>query len=86
MKIGEIKCVFLSCFNRGRSPFLTLGPSWPFTTVLIALGLVIFGYFFFMINMAADKASLLHTIWCYACISVNLLVMFQGILKNPGIP
>ena len=64
MKIGEIKCIFLSCFNRGRSPFLSLGPSWPFTLFLLVLGGLIFGYFVMMISLAQDKAGPMYLLFC----------------------
>ena len=54
MRIGEIHCIFLSCFYRGRSPVLTLGPSWPFTLFLLLLGTLIAGYFTMMIEMGSE--------------------------------
>ena len=49
MLVGEIHCIFLSCWNRGRSPFLSLGPSWPFTLFLLLLAALILGYFYMML-------------------------------------
>ena len=45
MKVGEIKCLFLSCFNGGRSPFICIGPSWPFTFVLFFIAAFYYGIF-----------------------------------------
>ena len=64
MKIGEIKCIFLSCYYRGRSPLITLGPSWPFTSVLILLACLITGYFYMMIHISGAKADPWHMLWC----------------------
>lgn len=54
MKVGEIKCLFLSCYYGGRSPLLSLGPSWPFTFFLLFFGGIIFIYFCFMLSMAKN--------------------------------
>ena len=85
MLIGEIHCIFLSCYYKGKSPLLTLGPSWPFTSVLIVLGLLMLFYFYIMMQMAS-KAPPMHKLWCQLCILLNVMALFGGILKNPGIP
>jgi hypothetical protein len=38
-----------------------------------------------MINMASNP-NIIHLYICYGGIGLNLLVLFGGILKNPGIP
>ena len=86
MKVGEIKCVFLSCFYRGRSPLIALGPSWPFTFVLLLLAGLISCYFYMMLSVGGDRANPWHKLWCHFCIATNLFALFAGILKNPGIP
>ena len=86
MKIGEIKCIFLSCYYRGRSPLITLGPSWPFTSVLILLACLITGYFYMMIHISGAKADPWHMLWCKSCIVANIALLVGGIFKNPGIP
>lgn len=85
MKVGEIKCLFLSCYYGGRSPLLSLGPSWPFTFFLLFFGGVIFVYFAFMLSMAKNKESWLF-LTAEAGVVFNVFVLFAGILKNPGIP
>ena len=85
MNIGEIKCLFLSCYYGGRSPFLTLGPSWPFTIFLVFFGCLILGYFLLMMSMA-EGGNVYHIAFCYFTIGLNLFLLFGGILKNPGIP
>ena len=85
MKIGEIKCIFMSCFYQGRTPFISLGPSWPFTSVLLLLACLILGYFYMMLRLG-DEAHWLHMLWCKLCVGANLFCLFAGILGNPGIP
>ena len=85
MKVGELKCLFLSCFYGGRSPFLSLGPSWPFTIFLLFFAGMILVYFLIMVSMAKN-ANPYHLAFVYSIIGLNLLVLFGGILKNPGVP
>ena len=85
MKIGEVKCLFVTYFYNGRSPLLTLGPSWPFTFILLLLALIILGYFYMMLRLGSN-AHPLHMLWCQGCVAGNLFFLFAGILKNPGIP
>ena len=85
MKVGELKCLFLSCYNRGRSPLLSLGPSWPFTIFLLFFAAMIVVYFLIMVSMAKN-ANIYHLGFVYSLIVCNILVLFGGILKNPGVP
>ena len=85
MKVGEIKCLFVSCFNGGRSPLLSLGPSWPFTIFLLCFACLILVYFCFMLSMAKNKESFMF-ICAQIGLAINLMVLLAGILKNPGIP
>ena len=85
MKVGELKCLFLSCYNRGRSPLLSLGPSWPFTIFLLFFAAMIVVYFLIMVSMAKN-ANIYHLSFVYSLIIFNILVLFGGILKNPGVP
>ena len=85
MKVGELKCLFLSCFYGGRSPFLSLGPSWPFTIFLLFFAGMILVYFLIMVSMAKN-ANIYHLAFVYSIIALNLLILFGGILKNPGVP
>jgi len=83
LKIGEIKCLFLSWWDYGRSPFITLGPSWPYTIFLLVLGIMIFIYFIIMLKMAAIENTM-YRIVTYTGITINIIMLFGGILKNPG--
>ena len=76
--------MFLSCWDMGRSPLLTLGPSWPFTTVLLGIGAMIFTYFCLMLSMVEKKDNWIIYL-CYFTISLNVYSLLAGILKNPGI-
>lgn len=68
----------------GRSPLLTLGPSWPFTFVLLMIGGMIFTYFMLMLNMGDVQNG--PMLWLsYTTIAINVYMLFGGILKNPGI-
>ena len=84
MKVGEIMCLFVRCHNGGRSPLLSLGPSWPFTFALFFIGGIYFTMFQFFL-------SWVPTVSVKYCISqsglaINILILLAGILKNPGIP
>ena len=84
MKIGEIRCLFLSCYYQGRTPLLSLGPSWPFSIFLLFFGGFITGFFAFMISLLNNPES--WKIYIMAImLSINWLLLFSGILGNPGI-
>ncbi len=85
LKIGEIKCVFLSCWDLGRSPILTLGPSWPFSLILLGLAAFILVFFLILLSIAQTNDTSLRFI-TYTGIFLNLLSLFGGILWNPGMP
>ena len=85
LKVGAVKCLFLSCWDMGRSPLLTLGPSWPFTICLLFFAFMILTYFLLMLSMAKDAEGWQMNV-SYVGLTLNLLVLFGGILKNPGIP
>jgi hypothetical protein len=85
MKVGEIKCLFLSCWYEGRSPLLTLGPSWPFTCFIVFFAGMIFAYFMLMLSMCGPGAGS-KVYFSYGGLIANIMVLFAGILKNPGIP
>ena len=85
MKVGELKCLFLSCFYRGRSPVLSLGPDWQFVIFLLVFAGMILLYFLVMISIA-KTANIYYLIFVYALIAINLIILIGGILKNPGVP
>lgn len=69
----------------GRSPLLTLGPSWPFTIFLVLIGMAIFLYFMLMIHAAGIENNVFG-LMVYLGLAVNFAMLFGGILKNPGMP
>lgn len=75
--------MFLSCWDFGRSPLLTLGPSWSYTLFLLMIGTMIFVYFIIMLKMAAIE-NIAYLIVAYTGIAINVVMLFGGILKNPG--
>lgn len=79
MKIGEVKCLFLSCYYQGRTPILSLGPSWPFTLFLIFFGLFITGFFVFMISLMQSQYSW-KVYMMASMLVINWLFLFAGIL------
>jgi hypothetical protein len=85
MKVGEVKCFFFSFFNQGRSPLLTIGPSWPFMLGLLTFAFLASGYFLFMLSMLTKTSGFIKSI-AYGLIVLNNLLLFTGMLKNPGIP
>ena len=84
MKIGEVRCLFLTCYKQGRTPFLSIGPSWPFTLFLFVFALFIVGFFSFMLHMMKTK-----TWWTLAIMitsmTINFGALLMGIFMNPGI-
>ena len=70
----------------GQSPILTLGPSWPFTFILLGLAAVILVLFAVLLTIAqTNDTSYLRPI-SYVGIFLNLIALFGGILWNPGMP
>ena len=69
----------------GRSPILTLGPSWPYTLILLGLAAFILVFFLLLLSIAQTNDTYLRFI-TYAGICLNLLSLFGGILWNPGMP
>jgi len=50
-QIGEMSCVFLSCYKRGTFPICGVGPSWPFTLILLVFAILCGFYMGFMLNI-----------------------------------
>ena len=85
LMVGKIKCFFASWFNHGRTPLLSIGPSWPFTIGLIAFAIGATTYFLVLLSIYNTINAYLKLIF-YFEIVLNLGMLFAGILKNPGIP
>ena len=50
-KIGEMSCFFLSCYKRGTFPICGIGPSWPFTIILLVFAILCGFYMGFMLSI-----------------------------------
>ena len=87
IKIGQIKCLFLSFWYGGRSPLLTLGPSWwPYTIILVGLSLLVLIYFVAMVHMASLDKNIVSLTLCFSGILANVALLMLALFKNPGIP
>ena len=64
---------------------MTLGPSWPFSFIILFFAAMILGYFLLMLSMAGKNAGN-KVYFSYAGLFINICILFTGILKNPGIP
>ena len=84
MKVGEIKCLFVSWYYKGRTPLLTLGPSWPFSSILMIFGAFLACFFIFMIKLIKNRSIYTEFI-LYSILIINVISLFMGILQNPGI-
>ena len=51
MYVGSIKCFFLKYYYNGRTPLLSIGPSWPFTLGLLTFALFALIYFLWMLTL-----------------------------------
>jgi hypothetical protein len=85
LKVGQVTCLFFKYFKHGRRPFLSIGPSWPFTIGLLVFAFGAFFYFLWMLTLLRVldyrvKAMIL------ALMAMNICMLLAGILKNPGIP
>lgn len=69
----------------GRSPLLTLGPNWGFTIGLLGFAGMVACYYALMLSLANDTTGP-HMYISYFGICINLLSLFGGIFKNPGMP
>ena len=83
-KVGELRCLFLSCFRKGRFPICSIGPSWPFTMGLLMFALFCLGYLLFMVSLIYETNFNLAVI-SVILIIVNLAFLFGGILADPGV-
>ncbi len=85
LMIGQIKCLFFKYFKHGRRPFLSIGPSWPFTIGLLVFAFGAFFYFMWMLTLLKILDVRVKTV-VLSLMTVNIGILLTGILKNPGIP
>ena len=85
MKVGRINCLFLSFFYLGRTPFLVVGPHWPWTSILAILtGFYVIFFTVFLSQVKAKQTALFYL--CCVGLLINLITVIIVVLKNPGIP
>ena len=85
MMVGQIKCLFVSWFKRGRKPLLSIGPSWPFTIGLLTFAFLALFYFLWMLSLL-QIVNIKIRLVAISLMFVNIGFLFRGILQNPGIP
>ena len=81
--VGNLLCFFSACYQQGRFPFCSIGPSWPFTIGLLVFAAICLGYLCFMLFMIKDSHYLLAI--SVLSITANLFLLFGGILGDPGV-
>jgi hypothetical protein len=79
MYVGNIKCLFVSWFKRGRKPLLSIGPSWPFTIGLLTFAFCAFFYFLWMFSLLKVVDSRVR-LGAIIVMFVNIGFLFAGIL------
>ncbi|CDW81230.1 dhhc zinc finger domain containing protein [Stylonychia lemnae] len=85
MKIGELRCLFLKCYKKGRTPFMSVGPQWQFTIGLFVFAILAATYFIFMINVLKNldyRFKVVH----FLLIIINVFALILGVFQNPGVP
>ena len=76
--------LFFSCYKKGKFPICSIGPSWPFTIGLMVFALMCLGFLICMLTLLDENQA---TFWwiTVASITINLLLLFGGILGDPGV-
>ena len=85
MRVGEMRCLFVSWYYSGKSPLFSYGPSCAFTVCLMFLAAIFLGFYEFTLATCEEESS----VWFYLGhigVVFNVLCLATGILKNPGIP
>ena len=52
--VGKLSCLFLSFYQGGRFPIISIGPSWPFTILLLLFVSGALAYFFYLLTMTNE--------------------------------
>jgi len=81
--VGQLKCFFFSWYKHGQVPLFSIGPSWPFTIILLCFGGMCCGYLYFMRQMVAENPFVTWSSNFF--ILINLLLLFGGICGDPGV-
>ena len=82
--VGEVWCLFLSCYRKGRFPICSIGPSWAFTGILLVVAIMFLIILGVMIGTISD-ANIFLKYFCIGTCALNLSLMFYTMLGDPGI-
>ena len=81
--VGNMLCLFCSCYKLGRFPVGSIGPSWGFTICLLLLVGLFIGCILYMMQLQEVET------WNYFILAVtftlNLTFMISGIIADPGV-
>ena len=77
--IGNVRCWFFSFYKYGRSPMLSIGPSWPFTIGLLIFAFVALAYFLWMLSLLKIIDPMIQTT-AIIVMFTNIGVLLTGIL------
>ena len=83
-RIGEMNCLFLSCYQNGKFPICNIGPSRGPMVFLIIFAGFCFGYCVVLVKAFAPYNHLTAAISCFSLI-INLIIFFMAMCKDPGI-
>ena len=81
--IGALSCLFLSFYRGGTFPFISIGPSWPFTIGMLIFVALCVAYLLYMMTMIAYFPKLWYI--ALSCIIFNLVILARAICGDPGI-
>jgi len=79
MYVGNIKCLFVTWYKRGRKPLLSIGPSWPFTIGLLTFAFLALFYFLWMLSLLKIVDSRIR-LCAEALMFANIGFLLTGIL------
>ena len=79
MKVGQITCLFVKYFKNGRKPFMSIGPSWPFTIGLLTFAFGAFFYFLWMLTLLKILDPRVKFV-AISLMSFNIFMLLRGIL------
>lgn len=82
--VGEMYCLFLSCWKKGRFPICSIGPSWGYTIGLMMFAFMCLTFLIAMLINLSDKSGWMMKV-SIAMIAINLMALFGGIFGDPGV-
>ena len=82
--VGELFCLFISCYKKGRFPICSIGPSWAFSAILLVVALLFLVILGLMIITISEHNLFLKNVAIFGCF-FNLGLMFYAMLGDPGV-